>query len=63
MEIKGSNKQRNGGEENSEQGDMMSPSSISMLSTSITGGLDLNDEMSKQGDFSTPHSSKFIPEN
>jgi len=45
MDIRGA-KKRN--DDNQDSNDVFSPSSISMLSTSITGGLDLNDEMSRQ---------------
>jgi hypothetical protein len=56
MDIKGSANRR---ESPSETGDVFSPSSISMLSTSITGGLDLNDEMSRHADKKKMRRSKW----
>lgn len=46
MDIKSPPSRRDTPQEGNE---VFTPSSISMLSTSITGGLDLNDEMSRQG--------------
>ena len=56
MDIKGSLGRR---DTPSETGDVFSPSSITMLSTSITGGLDLNDEMSRQSDKKKVKRSKW----
>jgi len=56
MDIKGSSGRR---DTPSESGDVFSPSSITMLSTSITGGLDLNDEMSRQSDKKKVKRSKW----